>query len=200
MTAPAATNRAVTRLNLADPAQVFAYESAFYASFASATHNRLIHWLWDWDHDTRRLRTKLGYDVQAVYAMRDPAGAIDAAIGVNLRPPPLQAAAFGFALPAHLPPERTVEFLTLFAPGEHSLTRKLILWREVFEDLLHAGYTDAVATTAAKVLPLYLYMGATRLAEAAPEGEARYFLHFDLSTVPGQRRSRRITPGATATP
>lgn len=188
--------RATRRLDLRDPSEIRIFERAFYDGFAAATHNRIVHWLWDWDHATRRLRTRLPYADQAIWALPETPGSIQAAIAVNLRLHALQGSAFGFAVPPSLHDAaregRVCEFLTFFAVGERSLTRKLPLWREMFRDLHQAGFTHALATTAPKMFPLYRWIEAQVLDETQIDGETRLFLRFDLS------RTRRHLPRQAA--
>ena len=117
-------------------------------------------------------------------ALQDPQGRVWAAIAVNVGMHQLQSAAFGFTVPEALreaaSAHRVCEFLTLFAVGDPSLSRKLPLWREVFHDLHAAGFTHALATTAPKMLPLYRWIKAEVIGEAHIEGESRVFLQFHL--------------------
>jgi hypothetical protein len=175
----------VTRLlDLNDPREVEAFERGFYAGFEEATHNRLVRWLWDWDHEARRLRTRIPYADQRIWALHDSEGALTSAIAVNVALRSLQAAAYAFAVPAALAADgetgRVCEFLTFFATGEHDFGRKRRLWRELFDDLRATGFSHAVATTSPKILPVYRWMGATVVGEVRIEGEMRLFLHFDL--------------------
>lgn len=183
--------RATRPLDLRDPDEVKAFERAFYSGFQQATHNRIVHWLWDWDHDTRRLRTRIPYDHQQIWTLRTESHAIWAAIAVNTRLQTLQSAAFGFSLPPALQEaaaqRQVCEFLTIFAVGERSLARKLPLWREVFAELQEAGFRHAVATTAPKMFPLYRWIDVEVIEEKQIEGETRLFLQFDLTRTTRHR-------------
>lgn len=180
-------------LDLADADEVAAYERAFFAGFAHATHNRLVRWLWEWHHAARRLRCRVPYAEQRVWVMRDASGEIAAAIAVNVALRELQASKYGFVVPADLTAAaaagRVCEFLTFFVVGERSLASKHALWSEMFEDLRSAGFTTALATTAPKVLPMYRRMGVAVIGEAKIEDEVRYFLRFDLG-----RTARSVSP------
>ncbi len=195
MTAPAP--RATRNLDCRDPAEIEAFERAFYAGFEAVTHNRLVQWLWDWDHARRRLRTRIPYADQRIWVLDHPRREVRAAIAVNVRLHQLQGAAFGFAVPGELREAaaagQVCEFLAFFADGEPSLARKLPLWREMFRDLSAAGFTHALATTAPRLLPLYRWIDARVIQEAQLEGETRYFLLFDLSRT---RRGSRARTGA----
>jgi hypothetical protein len=179
--------RATRRLDTGDPAEIAAYETAFYRGFERATHNRLVRWLWDWDCEAGRLRTRIGYDDQRIWVLPGERGLVTAGIAVNVRLKQLQASAFGFGVPQELREEaeagRVCEILTLFAVGDGGLGWKLPLWREVFADLRAEGFTHALATTAPKMLPLYRFIRARILGQAEIEGETRFFLQFDLSRI-----------------
>ncbi len=166
------------------------YERAFYEAFAPLTQNRLIRTLWIWDNEARRLRTRVAYDEQWIYALTAPDGTVCSALAVNTCRRELQSGAFGFALPEGAGAAGVCEFLTFFAVEEHVLSRKFILWDACFLDLRAKGFHRAYATTAAKVLPVYRWLGAEVVAETEVQGEARYFLRFNLERSPGQRRGR----------
>lgn len=177
--------RVTRRLDGSDAGEVEAFERAFYRGFEQVTHNRLIRWLWDWDHAARRVRTRIPYGDQQIWVLSERPGEIWAAIAVNTRLARLQGEAFGFTVPAALREAaaagRVCEFLTLFAVGDKSLVRKLPLWREVFQDLQAGGFTHALATTAPRMLPLYRWIQVEILDRKQIEGEERLFLQFDLS-------------------
>jgi len=187
----AGARRWTRSLDLGRPEEIAAFERGFYESFSHATHHRLVRWLWEWGDDGRRLRTRIPYAEQRIWALGDAADTITGAIAVNLAMNTLQAAAYGFAVPAGLGGGRVCEFLTLFSVGDLSLTSKHALWNELFGDLRAAGYAHAVATTSPKILPLYRWAGAEVIAEATLEGEVRYFLRFDLGRTAAARRPRR---------
>lgn len=178
---PARRTRLLSR---EDPTEIVAYERAFYRGFEKAAHNRLVRWLWEWDDTERRLRTRIPYAEQEIWVLPDAAGGVDAAIAVNLALRTLQAAAYGFAVPALGPGTRCCEFLTFFTVGNYSLAGKFPLWTEMFADLHVRGYTHALATTAPKILRLYRWMGAQEIGRKEIEGEVRHLLLFDLARLP----------------
>lgn len=190
----------IRELDLSAPAEIERFERAFYEGFAHATHNRLVRSLWDWDHEARRLRTRILYSDQRAWALVNDDGAFDAALSVNVRLRTLQCAAYGFALPPELVADAAAghvcEFLTFFAVGDRSLSSKHALLNTLIDDLCGTGITHALATTAPKALPMYRYLGVRIIGEAHIEGEIRYFLQFDAasrSAKNGATRARALT-------
>ena len=181
-------SRLTRQLDFSSPAEIEAFERAFYEGFAHATHNRLVRWLWEWDHAARRLRTRIPYSEQQAWALVDASGALCAVVSANVRLRTLQSAAYGFAVPPELASDaaagRVCEFLTFFAVGEHSLRTKHALWRRMFDDLRAANFTHALATTAPKAMPMYRYLGVKVIGETQIEDETRFFLDFDLAARP----------------
>jgi hypothetical protein len=177
----AARPRATRLLDVGQPAELEQFERAFYAGFAAASHNRLVRWLWEWDHEARRLRTRIPYGEQRIWILETAAGELAGAIAVNLALRTLQAAAYGFAVPPGVAPGAACEFLTFFSIRDFSLAAKHALWTEMFDDLRTDGRTLAFATTAPRIMPMYRRMGAQVLGETSLEGEIRYFLQFDLA-------------------
>ena len=173
--------RTTRLLDLQDAGEIEQFERGFYTAFSHATHNRLVRWLWDWDHAAKRLRTRIPYSEQRIWALTAGDGSLTGAIAVNVALRSLQAAAYGFAIPVGLAAERACEFLTFFEVSNFSLSGKHALWTELFDDLRVEGRTHALATTSPKVLPMYRRMGVDVIGEAELAGEVRYFLQFDLT-------------------
>ncbi len=168
----------LARLDWRQPEDVEEYERVFFDAFRRATGNRLIRSLWLWDDEARRLRTRIPYEDQVLYAMRDERGRLVTAMGVNTAMRAFQSSAYGF----HPPPDPAgcCEFLTVFSVDEYRLPTRFRFWHDSFADLARSGFHTGYATTAQRVLNLYLRFGARVLEEREIEGEARYFLTFDL--------------------
>ena len=154
------------------------YERAFYTAFQRASGNRLIRQLWRFDDAGGRLATRIPYDDQVIYILRDNERRIVRAMGVNVAMRSFQSAAFGFEVRDSA---GTCELLTIFSVSEYRLERGLRFQSESFSDLLKRGFHTAFATTARRPLPTYLRVGAQLLDEKEIEGEMRYFLKFDLT-------------------
>lgn len=167
-------------LDLDNKCDIEKFEKAFFRGFQKSSHNQLIRWLWEWGEPRQRLRTRVPYEDQMIWV----GGAGDrlaVGIAVNVRLALLQSAAFGFSIPDALSNGgRLCEFLAFFSTGDHSLANGHAIWTEVFRALQKFGCSEAVATSATKVLPLYRRMGATILDEREVEGEKRFFLRFKL--------------------
>jgi hypothetical protein len=154
------------------------YERVFYDAFRRAHGNKLIRQLWLWDDAAQRVATRIPYDDQTVYVMRDGNGQIVTGLGVNHVLRSFQSSAYGFDLP--LPGDGCCEFLTMFSVNEYRLKTRFAFLNEAFADLSQRDFHTAYATTARRVLNAYVWMGGTILKENTIEGEERFFLKFSL--------------------
>jgi hypothetical protein len=167
-------------LDTSRPDHVLLFERAFYRGFRESTHNQIIRWLWHWDDENQRLRTRVPYEDQRIWVSyeEDPPGH---GVAVNWRMALLQSGAFGFSLPDSLrEPGKTCEVLALFSWAHPSLTKFHAAWTELFRDLQGLGFQMAVATCARQILPLYRRMGATIIDQLTVDEQERYFLQFEL--------------------
>jgi hypothetical protein len=166
------------RLDASSASEREAYERAFYTAFQRAAGNRLIRQLWQWDDAAGRVATRIPYDEQIIYVLRDEGGRIVTGLAVNHLLRSFQSAAYGFSPPPNH--DGCCEFLTVFSVEEYRLATRFEFWRNSFTALRAAGFHTGYATTARRVLNLYRLLGAKILKEAEIEGEMRYFLEFDL--------------------
>jgi len=157
------------------------YERLFYTSFLKASNNRLVHTLWAWDHDTRRLATRIGYEDQMIFGARDGTGRLESAIAFNVLLKDFQSLAFGF------PPPRDstgcFEVLTFFSRNS-SLQLQLHLWSHCLGQMTVRGFHTAFATTAHRPLKSYVRIGWKAIGRGLVNGEERSFLSYDLNTRP----------------
>lgn len=174
-------------LDTADPAAVAAYERAFYNAFAAIRPAGLLRRLWLWDDAARRIASPIPYAEQVVYVLRDAAGDVRRAMAVNLALREVQAARFGFVLPAE---PAIVEMLTFFADGPHDLRGVIRFRRECFLDLHARGFRFGYGTARRRPLPAYGRFGTEVVEERLLEGEARYLLRFDFTHLGSQPRRR----------
>lgn len=187
----------LTPLDLGSPEEIEQFEKAFYEGFKKSTHNKLIHWLWEWDEQNQRIRARVPYEDQMIWVGKT-GNTVIGGIAVNTRLALLQSGAFGFTIPENLRKNSGIcEILVAFSFDDHSLVNLHADWIEVFRALQASGYTDALATCAKKLLPLYMRMGARIIDELIMEGEARYFLQFEL--VRTARWTARLDESAKAT-
>lgn len=174
----------VLALNLNDPAQIEIYEKAFYKAFSPLTHNRLIHSLWLWDHELKRLSTRIGYDQQIIFVHWRDIDSIDCAFAVNLLGEGFQSAHFGFSAPEQNHPHKHLkncEFLVLFSLANKNVNSLPIRYmKTVFAMLRERGLQRGYATTARKTLPYYLRRGGKVIETKMIEGEERLFLEFAI--------------------
>ena len=170
------------QLDLAHDAVREEYERLFYASFLKVSTNRLVHTLWAWDHDARRLAARIGYGDQIVFGARNPPGRLESAIAFNLTLNTFQSTAFGFR-----PPRDSAgccEVLTLFS-RDSNLKLQLDLWSHCRREMTRFGFHTAYATTARRPLKSYLRIGWKCTGQAVINGEERFFLSYDF-TAPGR--------------
>lgn len=172
-------------LDTADAEAVAAYERAFYNAFAAIRPAGLLRRLWVWDDAAGRIAAPVPYAEQVVYVLRDAAGQVRRAMAVNLALRVVQAARFGFELPAG---PGIVEMLTFFSDGPHDLRGVLRFRRECYADLRARGCRFGYGTARRRPLPAYGRFGTEVVAETVLEGEARYLLRFDFTHVGSQPR------------
>lgn len=168
-------------LDPADPVLRAEYERAFYEAFAPVTSNRLVRQLWLWDDAQRRLATRIGYEDQVVYVLRDGEDRIRVGLAVNRTLADFQSSAFGFA-----PPEtgdHVFEFLAFFAPAPRPPRSVHLFGLEALDLLKARGFRVGFATTAPPLLPLYRRLGFRVLGERAISGETRYFITLPLAEI-----------------
>jgi hypothetical protein len=166
------------RLDLTDPGVCRSYEQGFFTSFERVKSNRLVHTLWQWDFENRRLRTRLPYDDQWVFGMRNADGDVEAALAFNVAMADFQSRAFGFQPPAET--GGCFEVLTFFNPADRELGFKYRLWHECLRVLGEHGFHTGYATTAPRPLGLYRRIGWKVLRETEISGEQRFFLGYSL--------------------
>lgn len=176
----------IEMLDTADPQAVEAYERAFFSAFQRATANRLIRKLWEWDEASRRLATRIPYDEQWVWVLRDGSGAVEGGLAFNTAMRQFQGAAFGFAPPATA--DGDVEVLTFFSVANRDFRCKLEFWSRCAMHVRARGAHTAWATTAQRPLRSYLRIGWELRGEAEVESERRYFLRYDLNRLPGSAK------------
>ncbi len=165
-------------LDPADPVQVASYERAFYEAFVRVQTNRLIHTLWNWDHDARRLATKIPYADQLIFILLNEGGVVETGLACNVALRQFQSSAFGFS--PHDNGEPSLEILTFFSVSEPSFTVKIRFWAACVHQMAARGYARAYATTAQRPLRSYQRLGFQLLEEKQISAEWRYFLQYPL--------------------
>jgi hypothetical protein len=176
------------RLDLADEQVRRSYEQGFFTSFERVKSNRLVHTLWLWDFDSRRLRTRIPYEDQWVFGMRNAAGEVEAALAFNVAMTAFQSRAFDFAPPAET--AGCFEVLTFFNPADRELEFKYRLWHESVRVLGQHGFHTGFATTAPRPLGLYRRIGWQLVQQAEIAGEQRFFLRYSITEDASKVRVR----------
>jgi len=164
------------------------YERAFYEAFARTPSNRLVRQLWRWDDAGRRLATRVAYEDQDIWVVRNADGALVACVAVSVEPQQAQSAAYGFVVPRMA---GVFEVLTFFTHGTFGFARIAHLWRELLTRMRATGQIEGYATCAESLLPFYRRIGWERAAQKEIEGETRCFLVLRLDREPMLGRLRR---------
>lgn len=173
-------------LDSGDAAQVAEYEHHFYHAYNGLAGNNLVRQLWDWDDAGQRLKTKIPYCDQVIYAWRDPRGRLLIAMAVNVNcGRAFQGAVFGFTPQADATgPEQSCEILNVMATANHRASARAS-YRDFIRDFGYAdlksrGFEIAYSTCTRRRLRPYLRLGATLLAENSIQGEERFFLAWPV--------------------
>lgn len=156
-----------------------AFERAFYASFQRLGYNQLSRELWIWDDDKRLLKTRISYDDQIVFVLRDSSSLINAGMAVNVGHTHYQASCFGFQRTSTLEP--SCEVLTAFSARENQTIGLFRLGSQVAHYLQSIGIRWSTATCTQKLLKLYLRFGGQLLGSHTINGDIRHHIMFDNS-------------------
>jgi hypothetical protein len=154
------------------------FEKSFFDSFVNVD-NQLIHQIWDWDFPKRRLKTRISYNKQIIYALIDNDQNIVASIAVNIDSNQNQFGEFGFTLPSKT--LNYCEVLTLFLHPQSGLS---VFQLSDFVDLCtkdsaSRGFHQTYATCGKKLLKLYQRIGCDLLDSKMIERENRYFIRLN---------------------
>jgi hypothetical protein len=173
----------ITILDTRDPFEVQLYEEAFFSVFVKVSSNRLVRKIWDWDAANERLKTKIPYTDQIIFAWKSPEGQIKCAVAFNLNKSKSQFGEYGFSVPGDKK-GRFVEVLTLFAQNPER-ANGFRLDQFFFRPNCGAymkdnGYDFALSTCAQRPLATYLRWGWEVIDEATIADEKRYFLFYDI--------------------
>ncbi|MEI7666842.1 MAG: hypothetical protein WCI65_12420 [Synechococcaceae cyanobacterium ELA263] len=196
------------QLDPADPEALAGYERAFYAAFARAKANIQVRRLWHWDDRAGRLRTRIPYEDQVVFVLRDAASGdpgvasgldaaasgpdavsdVDTAVALNWRLANHQSAILGFEPPPPLLGH--CEILAMFSRRDADLTGLRNFMRTAAQLALDLGLRTADATCTDRLLPVYRHIGGQPLDACSIEGERRTRLRFNLEDL---ARLKRLT-------
>lgn len=167
----------VERLDPRVDADVRAFEEGFYRAFLPVS-NSGTRAIWHWDDHARRLRTRVPYEEQEVFFVRDATGRIATACAFDVAGRAFQAGAYGFPRPADAP--RWVENLTIFnsARGRRAYLACSEIARRHFAE---RGYVFAFATCAPRVLALHQRQGWEVREQREALGVVRYFIRREVA-------------------
>jgi hypothetical protein len=162
-------------LNTDDSKNIGQFERSFFDSFVNID-NKLIHQIWDWDFSEKRLKTRITYHNQIIYALLNSTQEVIASIAVNVDPTQNQFGEFGFQLP--LETEQYCEVLTLFIHPQASLSAFQLsnFVTLCTTDSASRGFNKTYATCGKRLLRLYQRLGCERLDHKVIDGENRYLI------------------------
>jgi hypothetical protein len=145
----------VELLDRNNPDQIREFEENFYQAFLPYD-NPAIRELWIWDDQLKRLKTKIPYEEQDIFFVRDRSGKMRTACAFNTAMRSFQSEVYGFNWPPKT--ESWIEILTLFSEGGG--ISKLFILEQARRRLGKKGFEACYATSAAKVVHLHTDLGA----------------------------------------
>lgn len=172
-----------SKLDLQKKEEVKKFEEAFYAVFAELHSNQLVRKIWNWDHDNKRLSTKIPYKNQIIFIWKNDEGEIKCSVAVNCDNAISQYSNFGFQIPAEKK-GRYYEVLTLFTQNLDRANGirldRYFLRSYCIAHMYELGYDFMVSTCARKPLATYLRWGWEIMDEVTIDNEKRYFLYYNI--------------------
>lgn len=171
-------------LDLKDSSTIKDFEEAFYKVFVKLHSNQLVRKIWDWDIESGRLKTKIGYENQVIFAWKNPDNQIKCATAINLNNYLSQFGNFGFKVPVDKP-GRYCEVLTLFTQNIERANGirldRIFLKGFCVPHLQQLGNDFILSTCAQRPLTTYLRWGWEIIDEATIDNEKRYFLYYNIN-------------------
>jgi hypothetical protein len=176
----------LARVELLDPTraeEVRLYEEAFYQAFFPRS-NAGIRAIWLWDDGAKRLKTKIPYEDQDIFVIKNPEGQVETGFAVNTAVREFQSGAYGFARPMD---ERWVEVLAVFNLGKGAQKLIQAAVEKSHQVLLARNYERfyVYATCAPYSLKWNLKRGWEIVEKREKDSVVRYFLRM-LITKPYQ--------------
>lgn len=169
-------------LSLSEPAEVSAFENAFYAAFSFIGNQALIRQIWNWNDAEESISLKVHYRHTLITYQLNTEGEVSAYV-VGYEPGHFsQFEFYGFNAPAYA--GNYFEVAALFATIKGR--NKGIWLKEHFIKpfciplLVERGFHCMLATCAPKLLPMYMRWGWKLLESKTIESETRHFLYYDL--------------------
>ncbi|MDH3973341.1 MAG: hypothetical protein OEV42_03585 [Deltaproteobacteria bacterium] len=177
-------------LDTSNPVALRDYEERFYQAFIKLEKQALIRQIWRFDDQNRRIETKIPYSDQAIFNFLEK-DHIFGAVACNVGQKKFQYSEYGFHFSTNKDNEtiRICEILTLFSTKNIIHGKKGI---KVCQMLFKHGFTDVLATTAPRPLPLHKRILKFDVIDTTViDGETRYFIHINLKKLLNIRESKR---------
>ncbi len=169
----------VERLDQAREEDVRLYEEAFYRAFAPRS-NPGIRTIWIWDDKSQRLKTRIPYEDQDVFFIRDERGLVETGLAVNRACRQFQSGAYGFQRPQY---PQWVEVLAVFNLAKDSRKPVLAAVEKSHQVLLARGWEQfyVYATCPQYSLNWNLKRGWEIAEKSERDSVIRYFLRMSIS-------------------
>ena len=165
-------------LDTSDPIALRRYEERFYQAYINLEKQALIRQLWKFDDQNKRIQTKIPYTDQAIFNIVEKDHAFGA-ITFNVGEKQFQYSEYGFHFSSK--EKKTCEVLTMFSEKNKI---GIEMWIPTCQLLFDHGFTDLLATTAPRLLPLYKRVFKFDVIDSnVIDGETRYFIHLHLKTL-----------------
>ena len=175
-------------LNTSDMTALKHYEERFYQAYIHLEKQNLIRKIWEFDDTYARIKTKISYSDQIIFNFRER-DYIFGAIAFNVSEREFQYSEFGFCFSPQ-PKEKTriCEILTMFSEKNQIDGRR---WVQICQMLADHGFTDLVATSAPRPMPMYRRVFQFKVIDSnVIDGETRYFIHINLGKLLNKERDK----------
>lgn len=153
------------------------YEERFYHAYIHLEKQNLIRKIWDFDDVHKRVKTKIPYSDQIIFNLHEN-DHIFGAIAFNVAEREFQYSEYGFRFPSWGNGTRVCEVLTMFSEKNQIDKAR---WMQTCNMMAEQGFTDLLATSAPRPLPLYKRFFQFKVIDSnIIDGEMRYFIHINL--------------------
>lgn len=152
------------------------YEKLIYELFHT---NKVVLKLWDWDHEKKRVNTRIPYKDQLIYVLLNEANAFCASIAVNYSTTERQYIKVGFSKEIE---SNSCEVFAMFLNPKVNVSIFTIVeflkLCVINSSKLNTSTTSIKAICSPKTYPLYRRLGFVIVETKKIEEETRYFIEL----------------------